>query len=76
MHNSIERFKEAPLKVSCLLALFSGLLLTVFSPLFSFSLDIAIALVPLIEAAWGREWFYAGRLGFLTGLVHFGTLLW
>ncbi len=63
-------------KVSCLLALFSGLLLSVSFPPFSLFPAIAIALVPLIEAAWGREWFYAGRLGFLAGLVHFSTLLW
>lgn len=59
-----------------MLALFSGLLLTVSFPPFFFFPAIAIALIPLTEASWGREWFYAGRLGFLTGLVHFSTLLW
>ncbi len=45
-------------------------------PPFSFFPAITIAIIPLVEAVWGKRWFYAGRLGFLTGLVHFGTLLW
>ena len=46
-----------------------------FSP-FSCFPAVALALVPLIEAVWGKEWHYACRMGFLAGIVHFGTLLW
>jgi apolipoprotein N-acyltransferase len=64
------------IKVSWLLALLSGLLLSVcFPPFFCFP-AVSLALVPLIEAVWGREWRYAWRMGFLAGIVHFGTLLW
>jgi apolipoprotein N-acyltransferase len=62
--------------VSWLLASFSGLLLSVCFPPFSCFPAVALALVPLIEAVWGKEWHYACRMGFLAGIVHFGTLLW
>ncbi|PXF56368.1 MAG: apolipoprotein N-acyltransferase [Deltaproteobacteria bacterium] len=64
------------MKVPWLLASSSGLLLSVcFSP-FSYFPAVALVLVPLIEAVWGKGWYYACRMGFLTGIVHFGTLLW
>jgi apolipoprotein N-acyltransferase len=35
-----------------------------------------VALVPLIQAAWGKKWHYAWRLGYLAGIIYFGILLW
>ena len=64
------------IKVSWFPAVLSGLLLSVCFPPFSCFPVAAFALAPLIEAVWGREWRYAGRMGFLAGIVHFGTLLW
>lgn len=53
----------------------SGLLLTAAFPALALS-DLAfVALVPLLAAVAGRRPPEAFRLGFLAGLVHFGTLL-
>lgn len=59
-----------------LLVSFSGLLLSVCFPPFSCFPAVALALVPLLEAVWGKGWHCACRMGFLAGIVHFGTLLW
>jgi apolipoprotein N-acyltransferase len=59
-----------------LLVLLSGLLMSACFPPFSFYPAVMLALVPLLGAVWGKEWHFACRMGFLAGVVHFGTLLW
>ena len=53
----------------------SGLLLTAAFPDLALSGLAFVALVPLLAAVAGRRPPEAFRLGFLAGLVHFGTLL-
>ena len=59
-----------------LLPIASGLILTLIFPPFSLSLLIPVALAPLLCSLRGKTWKEAFRIGFLAGLVHFGTLLW
>ncbi len=58
------------------LAVCSGLLLTAIFEPFSLTPFASLALVPLLKAASGAGWSKGFRLGFVTGFVHFGTLLW
>jgi apolipoprotein N-acyltransferase len=62
--------------VSLLLAILSGLLLSALFPPSSFTPAAAVALVPLLRAIQGKHQAEAFRLGFLSGAVYFGTLLW
>ncbi|HID96603.1 MAG TPA: apolipoprotein N-acyltransferase [Thermodesulfobacteriaceae bacterium] len=67
---------DSPEEVLYLLSLLSGLLLTLAFPPWSLWPLIGIALVPLMYASCRKPLNQAFRLGFLTGLVYFGTLLW
>jgi apolipoprotein N-acyltransferase len=62
--------------VSLPFAILTGLLLSALFPPFSLTPVAAVALVPLLHAIRGRGWADAFRLGFLSGVVYFGTLLW
>ncbi|MDA8162577.1 MAG: apolipoprotein N-acyltransferase [Desulfobacteraceae bacterium] len=59
-----------------LLPIISGLILTLLFPPFSIGLLVPFAIVPLVWSLHGKTWKEAFRIGFLAGLVHFGTLIW
>ncbi len=61
---------------SCLLALFSGFLLTAAFPPGYLSFAAWIALVPLLKALENHSGFSAFKLGIIAGLAHFLSLIY
>ncbi len=61
---------------SCLLAVFSGFLLTAAFPPGYFSFMAWVALIPLLKAIENRSGFSAFKLGVIAGLTHFLSLIY